>query len=119
MDGYGAMKLDASTFCVYRICFTDIYTVVVRLLIVLVCNQTIKETHVATHGWDANWLSSRPLRCTLSASLLLGNVLARVHLLQGHTTPNFTYMDNPLWFYESLIDRVLGTMQVRAAVLMH
>ena len=60
-----------------------------------------------------------PLRCTLASSLLLGNVVVRMHLLQGHTTPNFTYMDNPLWFYESLIDRVLGTMQVRAAVLMH
>ena len=90
----------------------------VLYLTVVPCNQAFDKHIVATSGWDVKWLSSRPLRCTLSVSLLVGNVLLRVYLLKGHTTPNFTYMDNPLWFYESGADQVLGTMQVRCAFKM-
>ena len=87
-------------------------------LTTVLCNQAFDTSVVGTRGWDAKWLSSRPLRCTLSVSLLLANVLLRVHLLKGHTTPNFTYMDNPLWFYEHGTDQILATMQVRRAFIM-
>jgi hypothetical protein len=84
----------------------------------VLCNQAFDTNVVGTRGWDAKWLSSRPFRCTLSVLLLLGNILLRVRLLKGHTTPNFTYMDNPLWFYERGTDQILGTMQVHCAFTM-
>jgi hypothetical protein len=66
-----------------------------------VCDQASTEP---ARWWPC--LSSRLLRCTLAVVLLLGNLLLRVHLLGGHTSPNFTYMDNPLWFAESTADQV-------------
>lgn len=64
-------------------------------------------------SWSGAWCS-RPLRCTFLALLMAVCVALRLHLLNGHTTPNFTYMDNPLWFAPTVLEQVLGTTQVHS-----
>ena len=62
-------------------------------------------------GWPGPCRRSS-LRCAASVLLLCAHVLLRVHLLDGETTPKFTFMDNPLWFAENRTAQALGTMQV-------
>jgi hypothetical protein len=62
--------------------------------------------------WPGRLWIRASTRCLASVVLFGLHVLLRVYLLEGVTTPAFTYMDNPLWFADNLTAQVLGTMQV-------